>query len=201
MFVKGLRLDCIGYSALFLKLLGAIKPKKCNNAGNKEMNKYIKKLGVLASASAMAVMSVVAVDAAVVTTTFTAQIIIENDCDIVSAGNLDFGTEGVLAANVDTSAALSIQCTNGTAYNIGLDAGATGTIATRQMANGGATVDYQMFSDAGRTSNWGETIGTDTVSATGTGSAVIHTIYGRVPAQATPAANTYTDTVTVTVNF
>ena len=69
------------------------------------------------------------------------------------------------------------------------------------MENGGTPVNYNMYRDAARTLNWGETDTVDTVDATGTGSAVTHTVYGRVPPQATPAANTYTDTVTVTVNF
>ena len=83
----------------------------------------------------------------------------------------------------------------------GLDAGSNGTVATRKMVNGAAGVNYMMYSDSGRATNWGETVGTDTVSATGNGAAQTHTIYGRVPAQTTPAANTYTDTVTVTVTF
>lgn len=167
------------------------------------MKKVMKNLSVLATASAVAAMSVVAVDAATTTDTFTAQIIIQDDCDIVSVANLDFGTQGVLAANVDATAALSVQCTNGTTYDIGLDNGTTagGTIATRLMTDGVNTVSYQMFSDAGRTTNWGETIGADTIASTGTGAAQAFTIYGRVPIQTTPAAATYTDTVTVTVTF
>ncbi len=43
--------------------------------------------------------------------------------------------------------------------------------------------------------------GTVTVSGTGTGSAQNQTGYGRVPPQATPAAGTYTDTITATVTF
>ncbi len=152
---------------------------------------------------AMLLMSVNSVGAATTTATFNAQIIIIEDCDIVSASNLDFGTEGVLASNVDATATLSVQCTNSTTYNIGLDAGsgAGATTTTRKMSNGLQTVDYQMFTDPGRTNNWGDSIGTDTVAATGTGLAQNYTIYGRVPPQSTPSANTYTDTVTITVTF
>ena len=179
---------------------------ECDVTGENEMtkdsNRLMKNAGLLACACAVAIMAVAPVRAAVpVTASFTAQITIIDDCDIVSAGNMNFGTAGVLAAAVDATSTLSVQCTASTAYNIGLDAGVTGTIATRQMENGGAVVNYMMYSDSGRTSNWGETIGTDTVSATGNGLAQTHTIYGRVPAQSTPAANTYTDTVTVTVTF
>ncbi len=89
-----------------------------------------------------------------------------------------------------------------TPYNVRLDAGTgTGTIVTRTMENGGVAVNYNMYRDAGRTQNWGETDAVDTVDAAGTGAVVVHTIYGRVPAQATPVPNTYTDTVTVTVNY
>jgi len=69
------------------------------------------------------------------------------------------------------------------------------------MMDGAEFVNYQMFSDSGRSSNWGDVVGTDTVASTGNGAAQIHTIYGRVPVQSTPSAGTYLDTVTVTVTF
>ncbi len=169
----------------------------------KVLNKHIKNAGSIFLASAITAMSALSADAATVVDTFTAQIIISDDCDIVSAGDLNFGSEGVLAVDVDATATLSVQCTNTTTYDIGLNAGVGigGTIATRRMSDAGETVDYQMFSDASRVTNWGETVGTDTVSATGDGSANTHTIYGRVPAQTTPSSGTYQDTVTVTVTF
>jgi spore coat protein U-like protein len=69
------------------------------------------------------------------------------------------------------------------------------------MTGGGETIDYQMFKDAAYTENWGDTVSTDTVSGTGIGTEQSFTVYGRVPAQTTPATGTYTDTVTVTVTF
>jgi spore coat protein U-like protein len=90
-----------------------------------------------------------------------------------------------------------------TPYNIGLDAG-TGsgaTVAVRKMSNGGNTVNYSLYSDSGRSTVWGNTVGTDTVAATGNGTSQSYTVYGRVPAQTTPAAATYTDTITVTVTY
>jgi len=47
----------------------------------------------------------------------------------------------------------------------------------------------------------GNTVSTDTVAATGNGASQSYTVYGRVPAQTTPAPGTYTDTVTVTVTY
>ena len=61
------------------------------------------------------------------------------------------------------------------------------TVATRKMTSGAATVNYTLYSDSGRTTVWGNTIGTDTVAGTGNGAAQTLTVYGRVPPQTTPA--------------
>lgn len=141
--------------------------------------------------------------AATTTSSFTVQITITASCTIVSAGALNFGSSGVLAANVDQASTLQVQCTNTTPYNIGLDAGTgTGaTVAVRKLTNGGDTINYSLYSDAGRTTVWGNTVGTNTVASTGTGAAQNFTIFGRVPPQTTPAPATYSDTITVTVTY
>jgi len=141
--------------------------------------------------------------ASTTTSNFTAQITLAASCSINSAATLDFGSQGVLSANVDQTSTLAVQCTNTTPYNIGLDAG-TGsgaTVATRKMTSGGNTVNYTLYSDSGRTTVWGNTVSTDTVAATGNGAAQSYTVYGRVAAQTTPAPGSYSDTVTVTVTY
>jgi len=134
---------------------------------------------------------------------FQSRIVIQAECKVQSTQTLDFGTRGVLDANFDASSNIGVQCTNTTPYNIQLNAGTTsgGSIATRLMTDGSATVAYQMYRDAGRSQNWGQTNGADTVAGTGTGSAQVLTGYGRVPPQTTPAPGTYTDTIVVTVTY
>ena len=141
-------------------------------------------------------------DAAATTTTssFSVTMTLTASCTIVSTATLNFGSQGVLTANVDQTTTLQVQCTNTTPYNIGLDAG-TGTGATRKLTSGANTVNYSLYSDSGRTTVWGNTVGTNTVSATGSGASQTYTIYGRVPPQTTPAPGTYTDTITVTVTY
>jgi len=121
------------------------------------------------------------------TSTFTVQITLAATCVINSTSTLDFGTQGVLTANVDQTSTIQVQCTNTTPYNVGLDAGTgTGaTVAVRKLTSGGATVNYTIYSDSGRTTVWGNTVATDTVAATGNGAAQSYTVYGRVPAQTT----------------
>jgi spore coat protein U-like protein len=137
------------------------------------------------------------------TVTFNVQMTLTATCIINSASNLNFGSQGVLTANVDQSSTIQVQCTNTTPYNIGLDAGggSGATMAARKMTSGGTTVTYSLYSDSGHATVWGNTIGSDTVTGTGSGSAQSFTVYGRVPPQATPAPGTYNDTVTVTVTY
>lgn len=157
----------------------------------------------LLAKAAIAVLFVGAADAATTTTTFTVQMTITSSCIINSASTLDFGSAGVLSANVDQTSTIQVQCTNTTPYNIGLDegVGAGATVAARKMSNGADTVTYSLYSNAGRTTVWGDTVGIDTVSGMGSGAAQGYTVYGRVPPQTTPAAASYTDTVTVTVTY
>jgi spore coat protein U-like protein len=137
------------------------------------------------------------------TTTFTVNVTLTAACVINSATNLNFGSQGVLTGNVDQSSTVQVQCTSTTPYNIGLDAGtASGaTMAARKMTNGGAAVTYALYTDSARSVVWGNTVNTDTVAATGNGSPQSFTVYGRVPAQATPAPGNYSDTITVTVTY
>lgn len=142
--------------------------------------------------------------AATKTTTFAVRLTLTADCTI-SVADLDFGSRGVLAANVDQTSAMQVTCSNSAPYQVGLDAGTTAgsSIANRLLAagTGAATVQYQIYRDSNRSQIWGNTPGTDTVDGVGNGNAQPITLYGRVPPQPTPAAGVYTATVTATINF
>jgi len=141
--------------------------------------------------------------AATTTSTFTVQMTVTSSCVINSASTLNFGSQGVLTTAVNNTSTLQVQCTNTTPYNIGLDAGqGTGaTVAVRKMTSGANTINYSLYSDSGHATVWGNTVGTNTVAGTGNGASQSYTVYGQVPAQTTPAAATYTDTITVTVTY
>jgi len=138
------------------------------------------------------------------TSTFGVDVTIVAQCLINSASTLSFGSsQGVLIANVDQTSTIVVQCTDTTTYDIGLDEG-TGTsasVATRKLTGSGGTINYRLYSNAGRTTVWGKTVSTDTVSATGNGAAQSYTVYGRIPAQTTPAPAAYSDTITITVTY
>lgn len=121
----------------------------------------------------------------------------------VTANTLDFGTIGILGSQRDASTTLAPTCTNGTAYQIGLDGGLSGATnpIVRRMTKGSEAVTYGLYRNAGRTQPFGNTLGVDTLSGTGSGLSQPTAVYGRVPAQATPSPGLYSDTIVATVTY
>jgi spore coat protein U-like protein len=128
----------------------------------------------------------------------TAQVNIPDQCQ-VSATDLDFGTRNTPLAQVDSTSTVTVRCTNSTDFEVGLNGGLTGN---REMTNGTDQVAYELYQDAARSVDWGNTPGTlQTGIGLGTGSAINLTVYGRVFANPTAEAGSYSDTVTVEVTF
>ena len=137
-------------------------------------------------------------------TTFEATAQVLASC-AVSASDLNFGAIDPLSGNAtDQTSVISVTCTNGHAFNVGLDAGTSegATVSTRRMMAGPNSLAYSLYSDAGRTANWGETIESDTVEGIGSGTEQMLTVYGRVPSQPTAVVGAgYVDTINVTVSY
>jgi spore coat protein U-like protein len=126
---------------------------------------------------------------------------------VSSTNTLAFGSAGVWTSAVTTSASLGVQCTNGTNYQIGLGFSANASGGQRRMKHGtnAEFVNYDLFTDAGYSDPWGDTVDVDTNGHTtkkvGNGDEQSYTIYGRVPVQIVPTPGAYSDTVTVTVTY
>jgi spore coat protein U-like protein len=131
-------------------------------------------------------------------TTFKVQAHIDNTCH-VTAQDIDFGTRGILSSNVDATGEVSVRCTNGTPYSVGLNGGLAAAPPTARHMTGPATILYGIYRDAARTQAWGSTVGT-TMAGNGSGLSQPLTTYGRVPPQAA-APGTYTDSVIATVTY
>jgi spore coat protein U-like protein len=120
----------------------------------------------------------------------------------LSAGNLNFGSYS--GALINANSTISVTCTNNTTYNVGLNAGtATGaTVTNRSMTGPSSTLlGYKLFSNSSLTTNWGNTVGTDTVAGTGSGAVQNLTVYGQMPAGQKPRVGSYADTITATVTY
>jgi spore coat protein U-like protein len=123
----------------------------------------------------------------------------------VTASDLAFGNyDPVAASHLDGDTQLSVTCTNGTTYNVGLSLGdgAGASMATRRMTKDGdtETLNYVLYQDDQRSVLWGDT-GGDRLPGTGDGTPDVIDVYGRVPMQQAALAGDYSDTIVVTVTW
>lgn len=122
-----------------------------------------------------------------------------------TASNMNFASPtDLLATSIDQTSTISLTCTNGANWQIGLDNGSnvSGTQRRMRLGTTGNYVNYELYRDTGRTQRWGATLSTDTRTGSGTGTAQSVTVYGRVPPQSPmPAAGSYKDTILVTVTY
>ncbi|MGH8052873.1 MAG: Csu type fimbrial protein [Stenotrophomonas sp.] len=145
-----------------------------------------------------------------VTTTFQVKVKITESCNVttVTATDVDFGevarTTDPVA--IDADGALNVNCSKGTPYQIGMNAGANSTSATasannRRMASGSRHVSYGLYVDAARSEFWDTAGSTNTVSGVGNGVNQPIPVYGRIQDAPNVPAGVYTDTVTATVTY
>lgn len=134
-------------------------------------------------------------------TTFSVTSTVLSACTI-SASALAFGTySGIL---INSTSSVSVTCTKTTTYNVGLSAGlATGaTVTNRRMTGPLSTLlGYKLFSNSGLSTNWGNTVGTDTLAGTGNGALQPLPVYGQVSAGQYVRPGSYTDTITATITY
>lgn len=137
------------------------------------------------------------------TTTFAVTATVVSSCTLVGGVPLAFGvyTPGVTK---DATTTFTSVCTTGTPYTLSLSVGggSGATFATRVMTSGTDTLDYSLYTDAGRTTVWGDgTGGSSTVASTGTGLVQTFSVYGRIPSSAAATIGVYADTITVTATY
>lgn len=127
-----------------------------------------------------------------------------NNC-AVSAGDLAFGSYSASSASPATATStIQVTCTTSLPYTVALDGGTSaGNVAARTMSDGAAhTLGYGLYTSGAYATLWGDgTGGTSTMAGTGSGTAQSLTVYGRIPAAQFVAAGSYSDLVTVTVNY
>lgn len=128
---------------------------------------------------------------------------------MVSAPNLSFGVyDGLSGAPATTSAVAVVTCDQSPPPTVALMIGPSGVsggfFPRRMRRDGGSdTLAYNFFVDPGGASVWGDGTG---------GTAILSqrvlknrpwsaTIYGSIPAGQDVAAGTYSDLITLTINF
>ena len=126
----------------------------------------------------------------------------------VSAAGVAFGTYDTLSpAPDDGVGSVSVTCHPHVHFvEVGLSAGLSLSYSARTMRNGAASLSYNLYTDAARTTVWGDGIAAPSVTVnpglvnSGTRT-LTRTIYGRIPAQQSVSFGTYNDTIMVTLTF
>jgi spore coat protein U-like protein len=182
--------------------------------GGESMRQFKKQVWVLSIAAAALCLSAPSAHAGAASSSFPVSAAVAAVCTI-STANLNFGNYDPITANLathlDRDGSVTVTCTKGSQVWIDLDAGThgpgVGTTRAMLISGGGTDVlNYELFSDAGRTTVWGSGNPSGGGLGFAPGPAVNKTsrvfpIHGRIPAAQDSAVGNYTDTVQATVNF
>jgi len=122
----------------------------------------------------------------------------------ISAGDVVLGDYDS-GAGVTGTGTISYQCTPNTSPSIGLDSGqyGAGDVTRRNLFDGAHSLAYQIYSDAGYSSVWGNgTNGASPLSVSGDGNADNASMYIEVfSGQTQLNVGTYTDSVTAEIDW
>lgn len=136
------------------------------------------------------------------TSTIPVTLVVTNDCTI-TAPNVNFGSAASVAGFSPVTGSVSLMCTKGMSYTVGLSAGAQPAAnGRRQMASGSQYLQYDIYS-GGTGTVWGDATNRVSSAAAADGVSSQHfpftaSIYTD---QATPPVGTYTDSVVVDVRY
>ncbi|CAN5735129.1 hypothetical protein BH09PSE5_BH09PSE5_00130 [soil metagenome] len=120
-------------------------------------------------------------------------------CTVTSTPIL-FGTYDPFAAAANHgTGTITVACEAPTPYQIAIGTGVAGSFDRRLLSITGALA-YSLYSDAGRSSVWGDGSGA-TSRVSGSGLGAIHDIYGAIPARQNVRAGSYVDSLVVTIEF
>lgn len=132
-------------------------------------------------------------------------------CNVTATG-MNFGGYNIFAATaLDSTATVSVTCNvppqnpqAPLAVTVSLSTGNSGTFTQRALRSAGpGNLGYNLYTNASFSTIWGDGSGSSSVL-----SAFVHrdmplnaTIYGRVPAGQNVRAGSYSDTITVAIDY
>jgi spore coat protein U-like protein len=162
----------------------------------------------VAAATVLALSASFAAPAATKTTPMSVSATLVDTC-LVTATSLTFPAYVPTGGTIKATSTISLRCTNGVQYGVGLSAGSTSgaSYAQRLLANGGNTLQYNIYTSSAYSSVWGDGSGTTQImsgNAAGFAAPITLTVYGEVPDSATNQAavpGTYNDTIVVVLTY
>lgn len=137
---------------------------------------------------------------------FKTQAAISSSC-LLSSSNVAFGafTPTATATKLSANGIISATCSNGVVYNLSLNAGLKGTIATRMMGGGAVQnadkLAYNIFTNAAGTIIFGDNTSGSKITVTGNGTLQATTIYGSLLTNQYITPDNYADTLIISMAY
>jgi spore coat protein U-like protein len=161
-----------------------------------------------AVAAVLAVLASFAAPAATKTTPMTVSATLVDTC-LVTATSLIFPSYVPAAGTLKATSTISLRCTNGVQYGVGMSVGTTAgeTYAQRLLAGGANTLQYNIYTSNAYSSIWGDGSGTTQIvsgNAAGFATPITLTVYGELPDSAANQAavpGNYSDTILVVLTY
>jgi Uncharacterized secreted protein len=152
--------------------------------------------------------------ATVATGNFTVSLKVNSTCAVntTAASNISLAAVNAGVTTATLPGTFSVNCSNKTPFNVGLapsNNSTTGVGALAGTAGNSATIAYALYQDAGGATPWGNTATSSAKgngeSGTGAGMATAKaqsfTVYANATGSTDVQPDTYTDTVTINVNY
>jgi spore coat protein U-like protein len=123
----------------------------------------------------------------------------------LSTTSVAFGSYDVFTgAPTDSAGTVTYRCNGNADIMVTITTGQSGTFNPRRLAQGAEQLSYNLYRDAARSIIWGDgSSGTQahTQINVPNNTTIDVPVYARVPATQDVTAGSYTDSVTVTINF
>ncbi len=144
------------------------------------------------------------------TGTFTVTLVVNKTCVVNTTGasNITLGPVNAGGTTTTQSGTFTVNCAKTVPFYVGLAPSNANTAGLGVLTSGANTIAYQLYQNSGGTTIWGNTATSTSAgngeSGTGGGmatGAVSFTAYANATGSTDVAPGTYTDTVTINVNY
>jgi len=128
------------------------------------------------------------------------------NCSFDSVTGVNFGSYDVFNASPrKTTGTITYSCKGAGGsglMSMNLSMGGSGTFANRTLLSGGNVLNYNLYPDAANSQVWGDGTGATYHYVVNPGNGTVSlTVYGTIPPGQNVGVGSYTDTITVTMNF
>lgn len=129
----------------------------------------------------------------------------------VLANPVAFGSYNPVSSTpLDSTGQVTVTCTAiasfSVSYTIAISPGASGSAGARAMTGTAGSLPYNLYTNSGRTTVWGDGSGGTSTVSDGYSVGLLqvtrnYAVYARIPARASAPAGAYSDTLTISVNY